>query len=61
MKKQIDLLFVYKAVHRVRKIPPPSPKTIVNQLQNRPTSSPAHLFAIRERRKRGPGTLQTRD
>ena len=25
------------------------------------TSSPAHLFAIRERRKRGPGTLQTRD
>ena len=23
--------------------------------------SPAHLFAIRERRKRGPGTLQTRD
>ena len=25
------------------------------------TSSPAHLFAIRGRRKRGPGTLQTRD
>ena len=25
------------------------------------SSSPAHLFAIRERRKRGPGTLQTRD
>ena len=24
-------------------------------------SSPAHLFAIRGRRKRGPGTLQTRD
>ena len=26
-----------------------------------PTSSLAHLFAIRGRRKRGPGTLQTRD
>ena len=26
-----------------------------------PSSSPAHLFAIRGRRKRGPGTLQTRD
>ena len=25
------------------------------------TSSPAHLFAIRGRRKRVPGTLQTRD
>ena len=25
------------------------------------TSSPAHLFSIRGRRKRGPGTLQTRD
>ena len=25
------------------------------------TSFPAHLFAIRGRRKRGPGTLQTRD
>ena len=27
----------------------------------RTTSSPAHLFAIRGRPKRGPGTLQTRD
>ena len=27
----------------------------------RPTSSPAHLFAIRGRRERGPGTLHTRD
>ena len=26
-----------------------------------PTSSPAHLFAIRGKRKRDPGTLQTRD
>ena len=26
-----------------------------------PTSSPAHLFVIRGKRKRGPGTLQTRD
>ena len=26
-----------------------------------PTSSPAHLFAIRGRRKRGPVTLQTCD
>ena len=25
------------------------------------TSSPAHLFAIRGRQKRGPGTRQTRD
>ena len=25
------------------------------------SSSPAHLFAIRGKRKRGPGTLQTRD
>ena len=25
------------------------------------TSSPAHLFSIRRKRKRGPGTLQTRD
>ena len=25
------------------------------------SSSPAHFFAIRRRRKRGPGTLQTRD
>ena len=25
------------------------------------TSSPAHLFAISGRRKRGPGTLKTRD
>ena len=25
------------------------------------TSSPAHLFAIRGRQKRSPGTLQTRD
>ena len=25
------------------------------------TSSPAHLFSIRGKRKRGPGTLQTRD
>ena len=25
------------------------------------TSSPAHLFAIRGKQKRGPGTLQTRD
>ena len=25
------------------------------------TSFPAHLFAIRGRQKRGPGTLQTRD
>ena len=25
------------------------------------TLSPAHLFAIRGKRKRGPGTLQTRD
>ena len=29
--------------------------------QKCPTSSPAHLFAIRGKRKRGPGTLQTRD
>ena len=28
---------------------------------NIPTSSPKHLFAIRGKRKRGPGTLQTRD
>ena len=28
---------------------------------SRTTSSPAHLFAIRGRQKRGPGTLQTRD
>ena len=26
-----------------------------------PTSSPAHLFAKREKRKRGPRTLQTHD
>ena len=26
-----------------------------------PTLSPAHLFPIRGKRKRGPGTLQTRD
>ena len=26
-----------------------------------PSSSPAHLFTVRGRRKRGPGTLQTRD
>ena len=26
-----------------------------------PTSSPGHLFVIRRKRKRGPGTLQTRE
>ena len=32
-----------------------------NQLGGWAASSPVHLFAIRGRRKRGPGTLQTRD
>ena len=40
-------------------------KIIVNDQEitdpNKTTSSPSHLFAIRGRRKRGPGTLQTRD
>ena len=31
------------------------------RFQDISTSSPAHLFAIRGRRKRGPGILQTRD
>ena len=39
-------------LHNVYKEPYHSPST---------TSSSAHLFAIRGRRKRGPGTLQTRD
>ena len=32
-----------------------------NKLISFPTPSPAHLFPVRGRRKRGPGTLQTRD
>ena len=32
-----------------------------SDIKSMPTSFPAHLFAIRGKRKRGPGTLQTHD
>ena len=37
------------------------PKITPTNIQFVATSSSAHLFAIRGRQKRGPGTLQTRD
>ena len=36
-------------------------KHAINEKCYKATSSPAHLFAIRGERKRGRGTLQTRD